>query len=180
MTPHSRIQDAPRRILARAETDSLRRLHSAESEDVPAFDLPANTRSPIRCFPITSRQRLNLPRLVKTRSDVSASHGSKSIRHIAVKFTSLLQQELCPFFPISLHPITDPSGYDAGVMTDIYPLFAHGSGSMRDTGNVALKHLLQTILALRRELPVHTNLPSQGRATLMKQEDEKRYVLHLL
>ena len=55
-------------------------------------------------------------------------------------------------------------------------------GHVRSAANVALKQFVaKAILAFAgRELPVHTNLPSQGRATLMKQEDEKRYVLHLL
>lgn len=78
---------------------------------------------------------------------------------------------------------TEPSGYDAGVLTDNILYFAHPVFLLYAAyGTVALKHYVAKAMMklIGEELPIHTNLPSQGRATLMHQENENRYILHLL
>ncbi len=78
----------------------------------------------------------------------------------------------------------DASGYDAGVMTDNMLYFAHPVFSLyRAYGAVVLKEYV--VNALRRFIGSESvlniaGLPSQGRVTLMEQQDESRYVLHLL
>ena len=77
----------------------------------------------------------------------------------------------------------EPTGYDAGVMTDDLLYFAHPVFTVyRAYGQVLLKEFI--VKALRRfigaELLIDVSLPSQGRVTLMTQPEEKRHVLHLL
>lgn len=77
----------------------------------------------------------------------------------------------------------DPSGFDAGVMTGNILYFAHPVFSLyAGYGNVGLKHFVANAIRAfaEKELSIRTNLPSQGRVTLMKQEPEHRYILHLL
>lgn len=77
----------------------------------------------------------------------------------------------------------EPTGYDAGVMTDDLLYFAHPVFTVyRSYGQVLLKEFI--VKALRRfigaELLIDVSLPSQGRVTLMTQPEKKRHVLHLL
>ncbi len=77
----------------------------------------------------------------------------------------------------------EPSGFDAGVMTGQILYFAHPVFQLYAAyGVVALKHYISNAIMkfIRAELPIHTNLPSQGRATLLQQKADNRYVLHLL
>lgn len=159
-----------------------------KDEDVPAFDLPCEYAGVNPLFPGYIKAAPEFaPDFVKTPFVMyQPSH------RIKVKSGTSLGEIYDPYFNrtyahFSSHQHTpyqpDPSGYDAGVMTDNILYFAHPVfGLYAGYGNVALKQFVaKAILAFAgRELPVHTNLPSQGRATLMKQEDEKRYVLHLL
>ena len=78
---------------------------------------------------------------------------------------------------------TEPSGFDAGVMTDNVLYFAHPVFSIyRGFGMVYLQEFV--VNALRRflgaELQVETSLPTTGRVTFFDQPEEKRAVLHLL
>lgn len=78
----------------------------------------------------------------------------------------------------------EPSDYDAGVLTDKILYFAHPVFSIyRAYGEVAMKQFIMK--AIRRFMGKEAQLslcglPSQGRTTLMKQEKESRYILHLL
>ena len=78
----------------------------------------------------------------------------------------------------------EPSGYDAGVMTDDVLYFAHPVFSIyRSYGAVAVQAFV--LNALRRfmgdEVPVKLEgMPTTGRVTLMRQQSENRDVLHLL
>ena len=78
---------------------------------------------------------------------------------------------------------TEPSGYDAGVLTDSILYFAHPVFIMYALfGNVMFKEFV--LKAIHRfiddVLPVLTTLPSAARCTIMEQKDEHRYVLHAL
>ena len=80
--------------------------------------------------------------------------------------------------------LMEKSGYDAGVMTDDVLYFAHPVFSIyRSYGAVAVQAFV--LNALRRfmgdEVPVKLEgMPTTGRVTLMRQQSEKRDVLHLL
>ena len=78
---------------------------------------------------------------------------------------------------------TEPSGFDAGVMTDKVLYFAHPVFSIyRGFGMVYLQEFV--VNALRRffgaDLQVRTSMPTTARVTLFDQPEEKRAVLHLL
>ena len=76
-----------------------------------------------------------------------------------------------------------PSGFDAGVKTEKILYFAHPVFSIyREYGATAHREYVLSAVKdfMGRELQVITNLPSQGRLTLMEQPDHKRYILHLL
>lgn len=78
---------------------------------------------------------------------------------------------------------TENSGYDAGVLTDRILYFAHPVFLLYAAGgSVALRHYMaKAFRALAGDnLPVITDLPSQGRVFLTKQTEERRYILHLL
>ena len=77
----------------------------------------------------------------------------------------------------------EPSGYDAGVCGRSILYFAHPVFTIyRGWGAVAVREYIGR--AIRRflggEIQLEVSLPSQGRATLMRQKEENRYVLHLL
>ncbi len=77
----------------------------------------------------------------------------------------------------------EPSGFDAGVMTGQILYFAHPVFQLYAAyGVVALKHYIGNAIMkfISAELPIHTNLPSQARTTLLQQKADNRYVLHLL
>ena len=77
----------------------------------------------------------------------------------------------------------EPSGYEAGVLTDQILYFAHPVFRLYALyGNVVMKDfLLKAIHALLGDdLIIETGLPSQGRVSLMEQKEERRYVAHAL
>lgn len=78
---------------------------------------------------------------------------------------------------------TEPSGYDAGILTDSILYFAHPVFLMYALyGNVMFKdYVLKGIHAFLDDvLPVQTPLPSQGRVSIMEQKAAHRYVTHVL
>lgn len=77
----------------------------------------------------------------------------------------------------------EASGFDAGVIAGNILYFAHPVFTIyRAYGAVACKEFV--LNAIRRflgdDIQLRTNLPSQGRVTLMEQPAENRYILHLL
>ena len=157
-------------------------------EDVPAFDLPMEYAGINPLFPdYVKAAPAVAPDFVKTPFVMyRPSH------RIKVKGGVSLGEIYDPYFNrtyahFSSHQHTpykpEPSGFDAGIMTGGILYFAHPVfGLYAGYGNVALKqYVAHAIMAFAGEdLSVHTNLPSQGRMTLMKQEEERRYILHLL
>ena len=157
-------------------------------EDVPAFDLPMEYAGVNPLFPdYIKAAPAFAPDFVKTPFVMyQPSH------RIKVKSGTSLGEIYDPYFNrtyahFSSHQHTpykpEPSGFDAGIMTGGILYFAHPVfGLYAGYGNVALKqYVAHAIMAFAGEdLSVHTNLPSQGRMTLMKQEEERRYILHLL
>lgn len=77
----------------------------------------------------------------------------------------------------------EPSGYDAGVMTENTLYFAHPVFTIYGIlGNVILKKYLLNVIHqfLGDDLIIKTDLPSQGRVTLLEQKAGHRYVVHAL
>ena len=159
-----------------------------KDRDEPAFDLPFDYAgiSPF-CPDYIKASESFAPDFVKTPFVMYLpSH------RIKVKGGTSLGEIFDPYFNrnyahFSSHQHTpykpEPSGFDAGVMTDSILYFAHPVFSLyAGYGNVGLKHFVTNAVSAfaGKELSVHTNLPSQGRVTLMKQEPERRYILHLL
>ena len=159
-----------------------------KDRDEPAFDLPFDYAgiSPF-CPDYIKASETFAPDFVKTPFVMYLpSH------RIKVKGGTSLGEIFDPYFNrnyahFSSHQHTpykpEPSGFDAGVMTDSILYFAHPVFSLyAGYGNVGLKHFVTNAVSAfaGKELSVHTNLPSQGRVTLMKQEPERRYILHLL
>ncbi len=78
---------------------------------------------------------------------------------------------------------TEASGFDSGVISKNILYFAHPVFSIyRGYGAVLMKQYVMKAIRsfMADDMMVTTNLPSQGRVSLMRQEAEKRYVLHLL
>ena len=75
------------------------------------------------------------------------------------------------------------SGFDAGVMTGSILYFAHPVFTIyRAYGAVVYKEYILNAIKrfLVEKIQLRTNLPSQGRVTLMEQPSQNRYILHLL
>ena len=78
---------------------------------------------------------------------------------------------------------TEASGYDCGVLSGSILYFAHPVFSLyRGYGAVAVKeYVVNAIKALLTGgIQISTNLPSQGRVTMMRQPQHNRYIVHLL
>ena len=112
---------------------------------------------------------------------IKAKDGAESLGEIYEpyfqrRFDHFSSHQHTPYKP-------EGSGFDAGAMNENVLYFAHPVFSIyRGCGTVILKEFV--VKAIRKFLgdiiPVETDLPSQGRVTLMEQEAENRYVLHLL
>ena len=78
----------------------------------------------------------------------------------------------------------EPSGFSAGVMSDNILYFAHPVFTLYAVGGaVVLKQfILKALTAFigKDEMQVVTDLPSQGRVSLLEQKKENRYIFHAL
>ena len=76
----------------------------------------------------------------------------------------------------------EASGFDSGVINGNIIYLAHPVFSIyRGYGTVALRHYIAHVIRhLLGEKTVETNLPSTARITLTRQEEHKRWILHLL
>ena len=77
----------------------------------------------------------------------------------------------------------DPSGFDAGSENGSFVYFAHPLfTAYKQIGSVAMLEICEKVVlhALARRRIIETSLPRAGRATLRRQAEEKRDVLHLL
>jgi hypothetical protein len=76
-----------------------------------------------------------------------------------------------------------PSGFEAGCLTENVLYFAHPVFTLyANYGTVILKDfILKAVKALLGDdLQIVTDLPSQGRVSLLEQKEEKRYIFHAL
>ncbi len=157
-------------------------------EDVPAFDLPMeyagiNPLFPdyVKAAPAVAPDFVKTPFVMYRPSHRIKVTGGVSLGEIYDPYFNRTYAHFSSHQHTPYKP--EPSGFDAGIMTGGILYFAHPVfGLYAGYGNVALKqYVAHAIMAFAGEdLSVHTNLPSQGRMTLMKQEEERRYILHLL
>ena len=79
---------------------------------------------------------------------------------------------------------TEESGFDAGVMSDNILYFAHPVFTLYALGGpVVLKQFIMNAITAfigREEWQVTTDLPSQGRISLLEQKEKNRYIFHAL
>ena len=113
-------------------------------------------------------------------------------RRIKVKNRASLGKVYDPYFNrtpqhFSGHSHTpyklDPSEFDSGVCSDQILYFAHQVFSgYRAYGRVLLKQYIVNALKafLGKDMLIQTDLPSQGRVTLLEQKEEQRFICHLL
>ncbi len=164
--------------------DSLLRKES----DEPAFDLPIRYEGKTDAFPnyiqlapefadrVTTPFVMYLPSL-----RIKVQPGGKSLGQVFDPYFNRNYLHFCSHKHTPYKP--EPSGYDAGVLTDNILYFAHPVFRLyAQYGAVVLKEfLVKAIRALAdSDLPVHTSLPSQGRISILEQKAEKRYVAHVL
>jgi len=113
---------------------------------------------------------------------ILADKGVQSLGDIYEPYFNRNADHFCSHAQTPYRP--EPSGLSAGVMTDDILYFAHPIFSAYNAlGAVALLHFVQKALFafLGNDNPVVANgLTSVGRVTYMRQETEKRDVLHLL
>lgn len=155
--------------------------------DEPAFDLPLRYDGETELFPNFMEiapefaDTVTTPFVMYYPSQKIKVTGGKSLGGIYDPYFNRDFRHFCSHQHTPYRP--EPSGYDAGVMTENILYFAHPVFLLyANYGTVILKDfLLKTINALiGPDLPVRTSLPSQGRISLMKQPAERRYVAHAL
>lgn len=77
----------------------------------------------------------------------------------------------------------ESTGFDGGVLTEKFLYFAHPVFTLYALyGTVILKNFAVNAIKafLKEDLQIITDLPSQGRVSLMEQKEEKRYIFHAL
>ncbi len=158
-----------------------------ENTDEPAFDLPMTCEGENPLFPDFIQAEPEFAEYIKTPfvmyqpSRKIKVTGGKSLGKI---FDPYFNRTYEHFSSHQHTPYkTEPSGYDAGVLTDNILYFAHPIFKLyAGYGNTGLKSFAAKAIRalLGEDLQIRTNLPSQGRATLMKQAADNRYILHLL
>ena len=159
-----------------------------EDENKMAFELPVELCGKVKEY----------PNYIEAAQEFSADFMSTPFvmyqpsRQIKVKGGKSLGKIYDPYFRrsykhFSSHQHTpnkpEASGFDAGILTDNILYFAHPVFTLYGVhGNVILKEFIsKALLALiGEELPIHTTLPSQGRVSLLRQKEEKRFVAHAL
>ena len=155
--------------------------------DEPAFDLPLQYDGTAELFPNFMEiapdfaDHVTTPFVMYYPSQKIKLTGGKSLGRIYDPYFNRDYRHFCSHQHTPFKP--EPSGFDAGVLTDNILYFAHPVFCLyANYGNVVLKEfLLKAIHALTDgDLPLQTSLPSQGRISLLEQKTEKRYVAHAL
>ena len=158
-----------------------------QESDEPAFDLPLRYEGQSELFPDFMEiapefaETVTTPFVMYYPSQKIRLSGGKSLGRIYEPYFNRDYRHFCSHQHTPFRP--EPSGRDAGIMTENILYFAHPVFQLyADYGPVILKDfLLKTIRAFAGELlPVRTSLPSQGRVSLMEQPAEKRYIAHAL
>ncbi|MBP5639946.1 MAG: hypothetical protein J6X55_10740 [Victivallales bacterium] len=159
----------------------------AENDEL-AFDLPIQiegmtTEYPnfVKCAPDIKPDGVDSPIVMYYPSMKMKVSGGKSLGEIYDPYFTRSYLHFCSH--IHSPAKTEPSGYDAGILTDNILYFAHPVFELYAAyGQVIFKqYVLNAVHALIDDiLQVKTTLPSQGRVTIMEQEAERRYVVHAL
>jgi hypothetical protein len=158
-----------------------------QEKDEPAFDLPLKHDGTADLFPNFIQiapefaDTVTTPFVMYHPSQKIKLTGGRSLGRIYDPYFNRNYLHFCSHQHTPFKP--EPSGYEAGVLTDQILYFAHPVFRLYALyGNVVMKDfLLKAIRSLLGDdLVIETNLPSQGRVSLMEQKEERRYVAHAL
>ena len=158
------------------------------TEDKQAFDLPLEYSGVNPLFPdficpaeTVAPDFVNTPFVMYRPSHKIKVTGGETLGQIYDPYFNRTYLHFCSHQHTPYQP--EPSGFDAGVLTDQILYFAHPVFALYAAyGTVALKHFIGNAMDrfLGNSRQIKTNLPSQGRVSLMYQPEENRYILHLL
>ncbi len=161
-------------------------LLKAEADEI-AFDLPCKYDGVCNEIPNYIRfadefaDTVNTPFVMYRPSLKIKNNGGTSLGEI---FEPYFKRDYTHFCSHQHTPNkVENSGYDAGVLTDNILYFAHPVFTLYGVyGNVVMKKFMQKAVKtlLGNDIQLETNLPSQGRVSLLEQKEEKRYILHAL
>ena len=135
----------------------------------------------VKCAPDIAIDGVDSPIVMYYPSMNIKVYGGKSLGEIYAPYFTRSYLHFCSH--IHSPAKTEPSGYDAGVLTENILYFAHPVFEMYAAyGHVMFKqYILNAVHALLDDiLQVQTTLPSQGRVTIMEQTEQQRYVVHAL
>ena len=158
-----------------------------ESDEL-AFDLPLTVEGPdplfpnyVACADEFAPDSVTTPIVMYRQGMKVKVSGGKSLGRVYEPYYRRTYLNFCSHLHTPALP--DPSEYDAGVITDRILYFAHPVFLQYTLyGHVILKqYILKAIRCfLKDTLQLETDLPSQGRVTLLHQKEERRYILHAL
>ena len=158
-----------------------------QEKDELAFDLPLKHDGTADLFPNFIQiapefaDTVTTPFVMYHPSQKIKLTGGRSLGRIYDPYFNRNYLHFCSHQHAPFKP--EPSGYEAGVLTDQILYFAHPVFRLYALyGNVVMKDFLLKAIhsLLGDDLVIETNLPSQGRVSLMEQKDERRYVAHAL
>ena len=138
----------------------------------PDFVLPATEFSP---------EIISTPFVMYGISQRVKATSGKSLGQVFDPYFNRTYQHFCSHQHTPYR--TEPSGFDCGVIGKNILYFAHPVFSIyRSYGAVLMKQYVASAIRqfIGDDMLIRTNMPSQGRVTLMRQDGQRRYVLHLL
>lgn len=136
----------------------------------------------ICCAPEFAPEQISTPFVMYAHSQrIKAHDGVISLGKIHDPYFNRDFRHFCSHHHTPYRP--EPSGFDAGTMGKSILYFAHPVFSIyRRYGNVILKKFIEKALKAfaGEEWQIETDMPSQGRITIMEQPGFDRAVIHLL
>ena len=151
--------------------------------DLPVVHTGVSPYQPDYLLPVQELQPdcLTTPFVMYLPSQRVKAHGGQSLGAVIDPYFNREGDHFSSHQHTPYQP--EASGFDGGVMTENILYFSHPVFSIyRTYGAVILKAFVQKAVTgfLGKTQQVVTNLPSQGRVTLMQQPAENQTILHLL
>ena len=141
------------------------------SEYSPNFILPVKVSSP---------EYIKTPFVMYSPNYRIKSTGATSLGDVYDPYFNRSYKHFCSHQHTPYKP--EPSGYSSGVSSGNIVYLAHPVFSLYKSygATVYRDYIIKCLNILLNDKTVTSNLPSTSRISLMKQDSEKRYVLHLL
>ena len=160
-----------------------------KEDDTPAFDLPMtvggiNMQIPnyVKVAEGFAPRGVNTPFVMYRPSVNIELKGGISLGEVFEPYFTRNYEHFCSHQHTPNKP--EPSSFAAGVLTDSILYFAHPVFTLYAIGGaVVLKQFIRNAVTAfigRDELQIATDLPSQGRVSLLEQKEENRYIFHAL